>query len=121
MRFSCLPGGAVVSGPARPAAGFRYSLDAGRAVALAGQPLARERRVTAAVTARPYGPPRAIVHTVLERAGQAGLPFNDAWALAVPLALARAESRDAAAELARGFERERPDWRADYGHSAGVR
>jgi hypothetical protein len=85
---------------------------------MAGQPVTRGRRAAAAVAERPNGPPRAIVHTVLERSGRAGLPFADAWALAVPLALTGAESHEAEA-LARGFERERPDWRADYHTLAG--
>jgi hypothetical protein len=58
-------------------------------------------------------PPRAVVHTVLEHAARRGLQFEDAWSLAIPLALAYTDA-DVARTLAHTFERERHDWRAEY-------
>ena len=66
---------------------------------MAGQPRTRELRATSAAATRPTGPPRAIVYTVLERAGAAGLPFEDAWGLAVPLALTGAGGEDQARDM----------------------
>lgn len=54
------------------------------------------------------------MYTVLEHAGRRGLRFEDAWELAVPLALAYKPEHEAR-DLAVVFERERHDWREAYG------
>jgi hypothetical protein len=58
--------------------------------------------------------PRAVVYTVLQHAGKRGLQFEDAWALAIPLALHNTDE-PTARDLAVVFERERHDWREAYG------
>jgi hypothetical protein len=61
----------------------------------------------------PLGPPRAVLRTTLMTAARCGRPFEDAWSLALPLALAHADDERARA-LAECFNEEQAEWRMEY-------